>query len=288
VTDLIRGLSLPSVVARVRSARELGKLGLLAKDAFPALLNATNDPEQNVREAAVHALGTFGSAAVPALMDLLQHPDKYVRRNAVWTLSKLGPLAKSALFPLCQSLQDPDPRTASGAAQALGNLGELGAPAIPALIEAMRGTNVVLCRLAAKALSQIGKPAIPMLLTQLKHHDPFVRGEAAVALGWIGPDAEPAVQDLIDLLYLGRQGSPHRTRRTTKHYSDTITPVAVPVATTDQATLDAVRGHAAQALGRIGPAALDAVPELVSALEDSCEQVRQYAEVAIRQIQRDE
>src|SRR5206468_12590259 len=100
------------------------------------------------------------------------HADKYVRRNAVWALGKLGPVARSALHDLCRSLKDADPRTASGAAQSLGNMGTDGADAIPALTEAMRGTNIVLCRLAAKALSQIGPPALSTLIAHIQHTDP--------------------------------------------------------------------------------------------------------------------
>jgi HEAT repeat protein len=102
------------------------------------------------------------------------------------------PLARPVLGELCKALKDADPRTASGAAQALGNMGADGAEAVLPLAEAMRGTNIVLCRLAAKALSQIGRPALPTLITHLRHHDPFVRGEAALAVGWIGPAAAAA------------------------------------------------------------------------------------------------
>ena len=80
----------------------------------------------------------------------------------------------------------PGTRTASGAAQALGNMGADGAEAVPQLAEAMRGTNIVLCRLAAKALSQIGPPALATLIAHLQHADPFVRGESALAIGWMG------------------------------------------------------------------------------------------------------
>ena len=96
---------------------------------------------------------------------MLTHNDKYVRRNAVWAIGRFGPLARPVLADLCAGLKNSDPRTASGAAQALGNIGADAAEAVPALAEAMRGTNIVLCRLAAKALSQIGSPALSTLIT---------------------------------------------------------------------------------------------------------------------------
>jgi HEAT repeat protein len=163
-------------------------------------------------------------------------------------------------------------------------MGAEGAEAVPALAEAMRGTNIVLCRLAAKALSQIGRPALPTLVTHLRHHDPFVRGEAAVALGWMGPTAAPAVPHLVEVL---------RSKPTAKAYPPpaaaalgSCTP-PTPVAMTGgdaSATEDGCRASAAQALGRIGPAAAAAVSLLQQVLTEPSAAVRQAAEVSLRQI----
>src|SRR5207249_5923519 len=145
--------------------------------ALPDLGRALRDADAKVREAVAQAIGQMGPAAIPVLTGMLIHEDKYVRRHAVWALGKLGPQATTVLSALCKRLKDSDPRTASGAAQALGNMGANGADAVPQLAEAMRGTNIVLCRLAAKALSQVGAPALATLIAHLQHADPFVRGE---------------------------------------------------------------------------------------------------------------
>ena len=112
----------------------------------------------------------------------------------------------------------------------------------------MRGTNIVLCRLASKALSQVGRAALPALLEHLRHRDPFVRGEAALALGWLGPAAAPAVQALREIL---RPEQFAQSSRPIDHYAATppmlVTP---PPAPTPDETCQA---QAAQALGRIGP-----------------------------------
>jgi HEAT repeat protein len=270
----------PSV--RLSAVRALGRLGWLARDALPALTEALNDGEAKVREAAAAAVGQVGPDAVPALAGMLRHPDKYVRRNAVWGLGKLGPLAKAVLPDLCRTLADVDPRTASGAAQALGSMGAEGADAIPALTEAMRGTNIVLCRLAAKALSQIGRPALATLVTHLKHHDPFVRGEAAVALGWMGPAAAPAIPHLVEVLRAKSAARPFSASAVLGSATP-ATPVAIKPGE-QPATEDGCRASAAQALGRIGPAAAAAEPLLQQALTDPCAAVRQAAEVSLRQI----
>src|SRR5262249_13689072 len=146
--DLIRTLRCKSPIDRVRAAKDLGRLGWLARDAMPALVTALKDDDAKVREAAAQAVGQMGPDALPPLTAMLAHTDRYARRNAVGALGKLGPAARVALRALCRALKDADPRTASGAAQALGNMAAEGAEAVPQLAEAMRGTNIVLCRLA--------------------------------------------------------------------------------------------------------------------------------------------
>jgi HEAT repeat protein len=275
VPDLVRALTGRTPTAnRVAALHALGRLGEKALAARTWLIAAAFDDDAKVRIAATQALGQIGPDAAPALARLLVHSDKYVRRNATWGLGKLGVRAKPVLRDLCRALKDADPRTAAGAAQALGAMGVDGADAVPDLAEAMRGTNVVLCRLAAKALSEIGPPAKSELIAHLSHHDPFIRGEAAVALGWMGPAAADAVPQLTVVL-------------TTLPKANAPPPVPPPKGdgTGDPASPDDnARTFAAQALGRIGPAAADALAALALALHDPHPSVGAAAKLAIKQI----
>jgi HEAT repeat protein len=294
--DLMRGLRGTAPAERLRAAKDLGRLGWLARDALPALVTALADDDPRVREAAAHAVGLMGPDALPALSRMLAHSDKYVRRHAVWALGKLGPLARPALAELCTALRDADPRTASGAAQALGNLGADGADAVPPLAEAMRGTNIVLCRLAAKALSQIGTPALSTLIAHLQHSDPFVRGESALAIGWMGAVARPAVPFLAQIVRgprsaLTRTPPPVHTPGPPGEQSfaladsAAITPPQPPPPPDVVTTEEACRVSAAQALGRIGPPAATALPDLHDAIQSGSEALRHAAQQAVRQIQ---
>lgn len=286
--DLIRTLRGKAPADRVRAARDLGRLGWLARDAMPALVAAVDDDDAKVREAAAQAVGQMGPEALPALVRMLDHDDKYVRRHAVWAMGKLGPLARPALRDLGAALKDADPRAASGAAQALGNLGTDGAEAVPLLAEAMRGTNIVLCRLAAKALSQIGPPALSTLIAHLQHTDPFVRGESALALGWMGPAARSAVSFLAQAVR-GPRGFDERSAAMKKASDSVFSGAATPPTTAapDEAgtTEDNCRVYAAQALGRIGPAAARALPDLQTAVHCGSSALRAAAEQAVRMIQ---
>jgi HEAT repeat protein len=282
ISELLRGLKSPLPVFRAKAARALAKHGPVGSDVFNQLLALTSDPEQVVRESAVQGLTGFGLHALSAFVKLLGHTCKYVRRNAVWGLAKLGPDARPALPALLPILKDADPRTATGAAQALGAIGRTAADAVPALAEAMRGTNVVLCRMAAKALSQIGPPSLPTLVTHLKHHDPFVRGEAAVALGWMGEAAAPAVPHLLGLLTAGSASGRHPQPNPAwlDRGSGAMTPVAAPVAA--PAADDSVLMQVIQALGRIGPGAVDAEGQLHELLDDPRDNVRSAVLMAVR------
>ena len=281
-SELIQGLKSVLSTVRTKSARGLAKFGPHARIAIGDLFELTSDPEQGVREAAVQAIGSIGRETVPLLIQLLSNPCKYVRRNAVWSLGKLGPDAVQSVRPLCNILNDPDARTAGGAVQALGAIGRLAVEAVPSLAETMRGTNVVLCRLASKSLSQIGSPALATLVTHLKHHDPFVRGEAAVALGWMGAAASPAVPVLTDLL-IGHTNVTPPKHQSGFGGSDAVTPIAI-MAPQTNATSETTLLLVIQALGRIGTASVVAERHLLDLTTDSRETISQAAAEAIRMI----
>jgi HEAT repeat protein len=297
--DLVLALESEAPAERVRAAKTLGRLGWLAKDALPALSRVLDDDDARAREAAAYAVGQIGPDALPVLSAMLDHHDKYVRRNSVRAMAKLGPLARPALSDLCRTLKDADPRTASGAAQALGSMGREAAEAVPHLAEAMRGANIVLCRLAAKALSEIGPPALATLIVHLQHSDPFVRGESALALGWMGSAARSAVPFLLKLVRraktiddvaetpmpVGELDSIGKDSDTGGLPSEAITPTLPPSGGKDISAEDTCRLYAVQALGRIGNAASSALPDLRAATQLGPNEIRKAAQQAIQLIQ---
>ncbi len=296
--ELVDALGSQAPADRIRAAKTLGRLGWLAKDALPALSRVLDDDDAKAREAAAYAVGQIGPDALPIRSARLDHHDKYVRRNAVRAMAKLGPLARPALSDLCRTLKDADPRTASGAAQALGSMGREAAEAVPHLAEAMRGANIVLCRLAAKALSEIGPPALATLIVHLQHSDPFVRGESALALGWMGAAARSAVPFLLKLVRrkpqeeIGDTPMPAGELDAIGKDSDTgglpseaVTPTLPSSSAKDISTEDTCRLFAVQALGRIGKAAASALPELRIATQLGPNEIRKAAQQAIKMIQ---
>lgn len=256
-------------------------------ECFESLSRLIYDPDHNVRELAMQGIGTYGNFAFDVLLGCLHHHCKYVRRQAVWGLGKLQAFAHPAVRELCERLKDTDSRTAGGAAQALGAIGRDAGDAVPALAEAMRGTNVVLCRLASKALSQIGAPAIPTLITHLGHHDPFVRGETAFALGWIGESASQAVPMLTaTLLTWIRKNLTEQAADGNSGIHERITPVAQTKQSdsTEEGSLILI----VQALGRMGTVAKEAVPVLQTMSRNGRGRLKEVAIQSLDQIRFDQ
>jgi HEAT repeat protein len=135
---------------------------------------------------------------------------------------------------LIADLQGSDPQKSGRANLELIRIGE---PAVPALIDMLRGSDARLRGLAASTLWGMGgkgRAAAPVLGEALGDPDPNLRTSAAMALENMGPQAGEAIPALVKALS-------DRDNR--------------------------VRQAAVKALGAIGPAATPAIPVLTRALK---------------------
>jgi len=158
-------------------------------------------------------------------------------------------------------------------------LGEIGAPAVPGLLAALRDAEEDVRREAAWVLGKIGDAAaVPGLLAALHDADVDVRVAAAAALGQIG-DAT-AVPGLLAALHDADVDVRWTAARALERIGDAA---AVPgrLAALGDADAD-VRWAAAVALGQIGDNA--AVPGLLAALGDADADVREAAAAALGEI----
>ena len=167
---------------------------------------------------------------------------------------KLGNIGAPAVPALIEALSSKESSfTREYAALALAKIGKDAEPALPALAIALRdeyGGNISMN--ASKAMAAIGKPAVPLLTEALADKVYWVRWRAAWALVRIGPDSAAAVPALTKAL-------------ADKH--------------------KAVRQLSAKALGRIGKAAATAKTGLTKALNDPEESVRKEAAKALTSIE---
>ncbi len=190
-------------IALVAGRREIPQqvkielLGItLSEQAIPALLQALNHEDSDVRRSAADALGKIGNeAAVEALLQALNHEDSDVRRSAAYALGKIR--NEAAVEALLQALNDEDSDVRRSAAYALGKIGNEAA--VEALLQALNDEDSDVRRSTAYALGKIrNEAAVEALLQALNDEDSNVRRSAAYALGEIASSKFlPRLSELI-------------------------------------------------------------------------------------------
>jgi HEAT repeat protein len=226
----------------------ISELGEIGEPAIPALIEALQDENLQVRQSATEVLRQSGRPVIPALVKALTNSDVELRRRAAallkkvsrsyWNSSELSKV-KTVVSQLIPLLQDSDAGVRSSAASALGNIGAEAKTAVSQLIPLLQDSDAGVRSSAASALGNIGaeaKTAVSQLIPLLQDSDAGVRSSAASALGNIGAEAKTAVPQLVSLLQDSDEG---------------------------------VCSSAASALGKIGAEAKTAVPQLILLLQDS-------------------
>ena len=264
VPDLSKLLKDPDPLIRRHAANVLGRVGRGAIEAVPASRQRWKTRIPSVRRTAVEALnGIEGrqrltpSAPAPsktAKADPKEKPlsqwikelddtDPKTRLHAVEAINAIGPDAKEALPVLTRLLKEKDIPLRVAVIKAIGGIGD--PTAVPALVEARSRVEIKAVR---EALVAIGPKAVPALVQLIREHkDPQVREDAINLLEPMGSHAKAAIPALSQAL----------------HDKDAKPPITV---------------SAAEALGRMGP---DAVPALIDGLSAKDPRVRSCVAVVL-------
>jgi HEAT repeat protein len=173
----------------------------------------------------------------------------------------------SQFTPLIDRLSDPNVRLQR---QAIESLVKIGAPAIPALVPAIKSDNLTLRLNVVSILSDLGaeaESAVPVLIQALQDNDEQVRLYATLALGNIGIGARAAETELIRSLQ-------DRSSYVRIYASYALRQIGVDIKVTIPALVKAlsdsdpqVQANAANALGAMGVDGLVAIPELIKLAE---------------------
>ena len=186
-------------MAHTSAAAALGKIGPLARDAVPVLIQTLFDKEGKVRLAAARALGGIGQrarGALPALVNALIDPKEAVRKAAAEGLAAIDAAWSSrpeaaALVPDFVKRLRQGPEVRSLAAEALA---ALGAAAVTAVAAALASEDRVVRETAANILGRIGpaaRNAASVLRQALQDGHNWVREAAAKALEKVDPPVRP-------------------------------------------------------------------------------------------------
>lgn len=166
----------PDWVVRREAAITLGEMG--DERCVEPLCHALHDGDWQVREVAVEALGQIGSPAVEMLIKLLRDWD--IRKSVINALGKIRD--ERVLDPLMLQLRNDEFKD-----DATNALVELGEPALPRLVTALKDKDELVRKQAVVALGRIKHlDAIDPLIAMLSDKDWFIRLTAAAALEAIG------------------------------------------------------------------------------------------------------
>ncbi|MBW4470556.1 MAG: HEAT repeat domain-containing protein [Stenomitos rutilans HA7619-LM2] len=157
---------------------------------IPRLMSILDEEDTTYRRAAVKALGAIGADAVPPLVEaLLKSDNATVRGSAAKALAQVAinypddPFPAEGVQGLTTALHDANPVVHIAAVMAMG---EIGAPVVDALIEALQTTdNPALAISIVNALVSIGDERGVDVLTALiqdESTDSYVRESATSAL----------------------------------------------------------------------------------------------------------
>jgi HEAT repeat protein/lysophospholipase L1-like esterase len=204
VALLVERLGFPEPAERAAAALQLGRRGVQARPAVPALIAALDDADGQVRWRAGEALAAMGAPAedcLEGLAAIVARGDAPGRGEAAAALGRLGPAAAPAVAVLAEALRDNRADVRARAALALGSIGPPAGPAAGALAEALRDAEVRWqVAEALGGLEAAAAPAVPALIEALRDPTSSVRLHAARSLGRIGHAAAAAAPALADAL----------------------------------------------------------------------------------------
>ena len=236
---------------------------------------------------ALAAYGEFGDARAAEPPASTKDIPRYIETlregntgSASAARERLAQMGEPAVPALVAALKDEQGEVRAHAAYALRSMGPKAKAAVPALISALQDPVWEVRDDAAGALERIGtnaKDAVPGLIGALSDANDHVAAHAASALRAVGPDGKGAIPALIE--NLSYQGFPALEAQRTLEAFGAVSVPALGRAMSHKEV--GVRRRAASALQTIGKDAGAAVPSLIAALKDSDSEVRSTAASAL-------
>jgi HEAT repeat protein len=259
LVGLLNGRDVPS---RIYAAKAVCRVDPKhAREALPVLVELLKDESyQDTVIDALQGMGPAAKGAVPALITLLDNAEHLHRKlGIINVLRGLGQDAKAAIPALTRKLSEE--QTSIHAADALGQIGPQAKPAIPMLKVLLKADEDKARSRAAQALASIDRTgaAVLQLKEALRDESGVVRVWAAYALTKISGMHDIYVSLILAALRMRSSDSP----------------------IWKAADVALVWKAGAEALGRLGPLAKTALPELKKMLKDSDEEVRIVAVCAL-------
>lgn len=149
---------------RIGATRGLGLIGPAAESAVPDLIAALG--QDDTRWAAAQSLAQMGRGAIPALIEAAQNQDSEVRHSAVYALGEAGTNAAPATAVLLGRVSDTNK---SIHASALYSLSRVGTAAMPVVLETFATDDTTRKEAAGRALRAMNSSPHSLLQTLLDY-----------------------------------------------------------------------------------------------------------------------
>jgi len=202
VEALIDALDDPDNDVRLLVLGLFWELGAKAEPAVPSLINLLEDSNKVVRICAADVVARFGEkarTAVPILETWIGGEDRSSHVNALGNIMMIDPTRAVDLLPvLTEALESDDSMIRCEAVWVIGSLGELARAAIPALKPLLDDHSTVSMS-ASDAIHEITDDptdAIMVGLNLLDEEEWLQRYVGAEHLGLLGQKARPAIPRL--------------------------------------------------------------------------------------------
>ena len=191
---------------RLQALRTLGAILTLespdaASKTLPLITKIlVNESDSDIRLACIQELGELGDkaeAAIPALKNATHDPVDIVRKAAIKALCKMAETNSSLAPDVIKALNDSDPEILNAAMTALPKLGAKGLPGLPRLLSIMANDQSNSRWRAIMAVQQLGPEAapkaVPVLIKCLETGPARERMVIISALGNMGAKATTAI-----------------------------------------------------------------------------------------------
>jgi len=247
--------------------------------AIPTLIDALLDPDPKLGESALWALHYCSPDSVEPLVGCLAHGQALVRERAAHSLGNIGERARPAVPRLLELLTDDDQAVRRRSAWAIGLTHDVEERTIAALFDRVAIGTTEDASAALHALGNIGKvlhepaPLLahqPLITDALHHADSNVRWSAMYVVESLLLEPQDHAELLCAILQRDESSRVREGALRTLEKLAPSTDLAVLLPTL-QSLLDARGAEASlacQVIGKMRPAPLEAVDQLVRALDD--------------------
>jgi HEAT repeat protein len=263
------------------------------KEQAENLARTVADPDAEVRITVRHALDMIATARLRLLRYEWSIPNPNVPKDNLQAPTDALALAlRPSMLIIAARTGDPDYRVRRGSLDFLESLEDAAGPAVPRIALALGDRDLFIRWAAARTLGKIGpiqpELTVPRLakLVQVSQ-DTDVRETAAGTLRRYGTVARAALPDLIGGLNVGEPAAQEAIMKAIISVGGDDAKLALPqLKLTLRSPTATLRRAAAETIGLIGPAAVDAVPDLRALLNDDDSAVRAAASEALVNIAR--